>query len=180
MPDVFRRGGVDRIFGDVRRVIADPLEMARDEHQIQITAQLFRILRDPLDQPSAGIRVISSSALSRAFSPRRVDSSRTRARRCPQHCIARRASARSTTFRASTDADLASRLARDVDCLVGHAFEIGGKLHRRNHPARSEATGWNRSSNRSHPCRPASRVDRSLHRRRSTSRKIVVTFPRAV
>ena len=40
MPDIFRGGGVNRILRDVGGVIADPLEMARDENQIQIAAQL--------------------------------------------------------------------------------------------------------------------------------------------
>src|SRR3954452_7048631 len=54
MPNIFRRGGVNGVLRDIRRVIADPLEMPRDEHQVQITAQLVGILSHPFDQSSAG------------------------------------------------------------------------------------------------------------------------------
>ena len=52
--NVFGGGGVDGIFGDVRGVIADAFEMAADEHQIQIAAQLIGVLRHALDQAAAG------------------------------------------------------------------------------------------------------------------------------
>ncbi|MDQ2868275.1 MAG: hypothetical protein M3R59_07690 [Verrucomicrobiota bacterium] len=54
VPDIFGGGRVDGVFRDVGGVIADPFEMTRDEHQIQVTAQLFRVLRHPLDQAPAG------------------------------------------------------------------------------------------------------------------------------
>ena len=49
MPDVFGGGCVDRIFGNIRSVVAYPLEMSANKHQIQITAQLLRIVRHSLD-----------------------------------------------------------------------------------------------------------------------------------
>ena len=44
MPDIFGSDDVDGILGDVCRVIADALQAARDEHQIQITAELLRVV----------------------------------------------------------------------------------------------------------------------------------------
>ena len=130
MPDVFRGGGVNRIFGDVGRVIADAFEMARDEHQIQIAAQLVGILRHPLDQAPAGLAFISSSALSRAF--RRatqfdilphigIDAvlehlHRLRVHRLDQLRLGQRRMP--VQF---------ARLARDAYRLVPHAFEVGAR-----------------------------------------------------
>jgi len=53
MADIFCGRGVDGVFRDVRSVIAHPLEMARDEHQIQITTELVRILGHALNQTPA-------------------------------------------------------------------------------------------------------------------------------
>ena len=41
MPDVFGLGRVNRIFGDVLRVIADTFEMTRDKNQTQVTRDFF-------------------------------------------------------------------------------------------------------------------------------------------
>ena len=48
VPDIFRSDGVDCILGNVGRVIADPLQAARDEHQIEIAAELLRVFSHSL------------------------------------------------------------------------------------------------------------------------------------
>ena len=57
MPDVFRGNSIDCVFGNIGGMIADPLEVARDEHEVQVAAQLFRILRHALDEALAGLGV---------------------------------------------------------------------------------------------------------------------------
>src|SRR5438128_7712508 len=50
MANVFGGGGVNRIFGDVGGVVAYALEVARNKHQVDVTAQLFRIACHAIDQ----------------------------------------------------------------------------------------------------------------------------------
>src|SRR5438270_366878 len=57
VPNILRGGGINRILRDVRRVIAHAFEVSRDEHQIQITAELFRILRHAVDQLAAHLSI---------------------------------------------------------------------------------------------------------------------------
>src|SRR5207247_10217661 len=57
MPNVFRRNGVNGVLGNVSSMIAHPSEVARDKHQIDVTAQLFRIARHPIDQLPAHLGV---------------------------------------------------------------------------------------------------------------------------
>ena len=57
MPDVFGRGGVDSVLGDVGGVIADAFETARNKNQIEITAQLIRIMRHAFDQFATGLTI---------------------------------------------------------------------------------------------------------------------------
>ena len=54
MPDIFRSSGVDGVFRHIGGVVADPLETARNEDQIQIAAKLLGIFRHPFDQAPAG------------------------------------------------------------------------------------------------------------------------------
>ena len=49
MPDIFSSGGVNGVFGNVRSVIANALKAAANKNQIQVAAQLIRILRHALD-----------------------------------------------------------------------------------------------------------------------------------
>src|SRR5216684_2466428 len=50
MPDVFSSRGVNRVLRDVRSVIADAFETTGNKNQIEITAQLFGILRHSVGQ----------------------------------------------------------------------------------------------------------------------------------
>src|ERR1700732_4102951 len=54
VPNVFRCRRVDGVFRNVSGVVADPLEAARNEDQIEITAKLVRVLSHPLDQRAIG------------------------------------------------------------------------------------------------------------------------------
>ena len=54
MPDIFSSRGVNSVFGNVGSVIADALQAAANKNQVQVTAQLIRILRHALDQFMAG------------------------------------------------------------------------------------------------------------------------------
>ena len=54
MTNVFRGGGVDGVFRDICRVIADPLQATRNKHQVQIAAELLRIFCHALDESPAG------------------------------------------------------------------------------------------------------------------------------
>jgi hypothetical protein len=49
MPDIFSSGGINGVFGNVGSVIANALKAAANKDQIQVTAQLIRILRHALD-----------------------------------------------------------------------------------------------------------------------------------
>src|SRR5437588_9114549 len=52
--DIFGRGGVNCILRDICCMIADTLETARNENQVEITAELLRVLCHPLSQFAVG------------------------------------------------------------------------------------------------------------------------------
>src|SRR6266480_2636843 len=54
MPDIFSRGSVNRILGNVRGMVAHAFEATADENQIQVAAQLLRVLRHALHQLVTG------------------------------------------------------------------------------------------------------------------------------
>jgi hypothetical protein len=62
--DIFGGGGVNRVFRDIGGVIADPLEVARDEHQVQITAQSSTLSRAFRARPSSTSSRTYASTLS--------------------------------------------------------------------------------------------------------------------
>jgi hypothetical protein len=49
MPNILRGGGVNGLFGNIGRVIADAFEATANENQVQVAPQLFPILRHALD-----------------------------------------------------------------------------------------------------------------------------------
>src|SRR5438477_3847174 len=57
MTNVFGGGGVNGVLGDVGGVVPDAFEVPGDKHQVDVTAQLFRIARHTVDQLTAHLRV---------------------------------------------------------------------------------------------------------------------------
>ena len=57
MPNVLGGGGVNCILRNIRCVIADALEVPRDKYQIQITTELFRVMRHAVDELTAYLSI---------------------------------------------------------------------------------------------------------------------------
>ena len=54
VPDVLRCSGVNGVFGDVGRMITDSFERTPDENEVEISAQLSRVLGHSINQFTAG------------------------------------------------------------------------------------------------------------------------------
>jgi hypothetical protein len=57
MPDVFRGGGVNGVLGNIGGMIAHAFEAAANKNQVQVTPQLFPVVRHALDQCATGFMV---------------------------------------------------------------------------------------------------------------------------
>ena len=57
MPDILGTNGKDHILGNIAREIADPLQAAADEDEIQIGRQIVGIILHPIDQGFGQLRV---------------------------------------------------------------------------------------------------------------------------
>ena len=176
MPDVFCRRGVNSIFGNVGCVIAHAFEGTGNENQIQIAAQLLRVLHHPIDQFPGCSSDSIHPVLRRGRPPRAPSStsSRTNASDAVLEHRHRMLVHRPDQFdfgQGRMPIQLA-RAPRNCRRLIGHALQFEESFIAEIDAAQ---IGRNRlktqAEYRLRPCRSVSPAGRSLRRRRLHLRK---------
>ena len=134
MSDVSRRHHEDHVFGDVRRVVPDPLEMARDEDEIETGLDRHRILEHVGQELAEDLRlvVVESVVLVEDRLRQREVAAHVRIERPSKHRLSDLGHPRNVDqLLHRRSLQVPPRGLGDVHREVSDAFEIGVDLHRR-------------------------------------------------